>query len=796
MNLFSWSTLALLAPALACAQEPAQVASDVNTDPNFEARYCSFLSASRFEDNVANYRWYKIIVTLEEGRSSALLSDISRDAFALAQQAGSAKAKEDFERCNARLAVIEAQAQQAQVAAASAPASSGAVPPMPALPPGGSTAPPLIKPQNRLVLGADGQTLERAAPPVASAQGSRFRINNGLVQEPPQGRTNAAGSGRQAGTASRRETQGPRPIDHSGDPYLEARYCQNIAARFRNESAERRWSDIARQRVTGRPKDAARPEDVDHIAGVSAGLRRDDEARADEAHCASLLEKTPSSGASDHTSEPAAGSYRKLPTAPRDLAAYGFEYGIEILDDTQATYYLTEYRQFDNPVPPKVAVVALVKGGKDAGFVEAETVSGVTDGGMKRRLAASEIERFNTVIAPAITRTRLPLARLEEFTSFYYLRGQHFSPTESFEYRYRMRKPAYEQPLLELLWQRADPDARFQPHAAIQNGVSAAALPVTVAEATRERAADTAVRPAPRATVQAERSPHYVYKSNYFWASLPNFYIPQQVFNGDFGSFQINTQFPEHFIRFVSAYSAHCEAQIKQGPYQKRTLQTLNAHGNVQSERHLYVEARFVPVFEAYEKRVGFSTAGEITGILLNRQGDLASAGAGLLSSPVQFINDLMNYRPQGAGNSAMNLMSRHLGGNDAWQRFFGEGDRLCSGATVTQMRENMLRAATGQPSLQQSGVRVPNAASETEPSVPPPGKETIFDGCYQNHDYKDADFCMCMDTRAGSVMRPEERKKYAADFSLYYSEIVFPQKGGPEDPRWRLYDLLKECKR
>ena len=40
MKLFNWSTLALLAPALACAQGPAQVASDVNTDPNFEARYC------------------------------------------------------------------------------------------------------------------------------------------------------------------------------------------------------------------------------------------------------------------------------------------------------------------------------------------------------------------------------------------------------------------------------------------------------------------------------------------------------------------------------------------------------------------------------------------------------------------------------------------------------------------------------------------------------------------------------------------------------------------------------------
>ncbi|MCK6434541.1 MAG: hypothetical protein L6Q68_16135 [Aquabacterium sp.] len=79
---------------------------------------------------------------------------------------------------------------------------------------------------------------------------------------------------------------------------------------------------------------------------------------------------------------------------------------------------------------------------------------------------------------------------------------------------------------------------------------------------------------------------------------------------------------------------------------------------------------------------------------------------------------------------------------------------------------------------------------------MPPPDKATIFDACYENHDYKQADFCMCMDSRAQRVMRADEMKKYSADFSLYYSEIVFPDKGGPEDPRWRLHELLNQCKR
>lgn len=127
-----------------------------------------------------------------------------------------------------------------------------------------------------------------------------------------------------------------------------------------------------------------------------------------------------------------------------------------------------------------------------------------------------------------------------------------------------------------------------------------------------------------------------------------------------------------------------------------------------------------------------------------------------------------------------------------SWKRFFREN--RCTSATMEQMRENMLRAANGQPSLQAAGIRVRNADSETEPLVPPRDKATIFDACYENHEYKDIDFCLCMDTRARKVMHRDELKKYSADFSLYYSEIVFPRKSGLQDPRWRLYELLKQC--
>lgn len=298
---------------------------------------------------------------------------------------------------------------------------------------------------------------------------------------------------------------------------------------------------------------------------------------------------------------------------------------------------------------------------------------------------------------------------------------------------------------------------------------------------------------AQRLKIQAERSPHYVYKSDRFWAMHPRFYIPQQVFDGNFSGFQINTQFPEHFIRFVHVYSAHCEDYVKRGTHLKRTIKTLDEYDNVLSERHIYVEERFVAKFREYERLVGFATAGEVVNIILNKQGDMAGAGAKLLSStPAEFLNDLLSYTPIGPGNQAMDMLSKQLGVSYSWKQFFGAYQ--CISPTILQMRENMLRAANGQPSLQAAGLRVPNAAAETEPLVPPPGKATIFDACYDDHEYKDADFCMCMDTRTQKVMSQDELKKYSADFSLYYSEIVFPEKGGLQDPRWRLYDLLKQC--
>ncbi|MCA9505349.1 MAG: hypothetical protein KC616_19815 [Myxococcales bacterium] len=173
--------LLLIVPGPSFAEEPAQVAIESSPDPDFEARYCAFLSANRFGDNVASYRWTKLIVGIEDGRPAAVLSEIHRDAFALMKRVDAGRAEADFAQCNARLVRLEAEAQKPRGTAASAtkppsaPPAASEVPKPPPLPPAASEVP---KPPP---LPPGGSYLPPPKPLVMS--------DDGVLREPPSTRT-------------------------------------------------------------------------------------------------------------------------------------------------------------------------------------------------------------------------------------------------------------------------------------------------------------------------------------------------------------------------------------------------------------------------------------------------------------------------------------------------------------------------------------------------------------------------------------------------------------------------------
>lgn len=166
-----WAVVALT-PALAFAQPPMQVAREINPDPNFEARYCAFLSSNKFQDHAATLRWAEITIGLEQGRSFQMRSDISRDAFSLMQQVDNQKAQTDYRKCNARLAVIEDEAKQKHTPAS----SSNARPPAPSI--------PASTPSERT---PSGRTSAQDAT-IANPEDGRRTSNNGNSERlPPSG---------------------------------------------------------------------------------------------------------------------------------------------------------------------------------------------------------------------------------------------------------------------------------------------------------------------------------------------------------------------------------------------------------------------------------------------------------------------------------------------------------------------------------------------------------------------------------------------------------------------------------
>jgi hypothetical protein len=196
-------------------------------------------------------------------------------------------------------------------------------------------------------------------------------------------------------------------------------------------------------------------------------------------------------------------SHWGFPNAPDELTAYGFDFGARLFDDASSTYFVAEYHPSDGPVPPEVAVVQVFKGPSDASFLATESIR--SPGGTRSRLADKESVRFNAETVPAISKVNPSMRQAMRLHHFVYARGLHFAPTGRFEYQHKYRKTPYEQPLLELVWQRPSREEPFASDYSSREGFDPSAFPVTVATAagTRSRTAQVA-RTVPSATTGAE----------------------------------------------------------------------------------------------------------------------------------------------------------------------------------------------------------------------------------------------------------------------------------------------------
>jgi hypothetical protein len=192
----------------------------------------------------------------------------------------------------------------------------------------------------------------------------------------------------------------------------------------------------------------------------------------------------------------------------------------------------------------------------------------------------------------------------------------------------------------------------------------------------------------------------FVHKSYSYWHAYGD--LIKQVFNGSYGSdMNSSTGFRVLLGTYVDLYSARCRAYL---PATHETLamtqstERTDKYGNV-VERYVNqaytveVDSRFAPIYREYARSLG-STSGETLGLALG-------VASGRLS-PTDVVAP----------------------GTDMIKFFNTE---KCQSAAMRQLAENLLRAAQGQKSLQDAGVRIAGAEAENDasPSQVPSARRT-----------------------------------------------------------------------
>jgi hypothetical protein len=192
---------------------------------------------------------------------------------------------------------------------------------------------------------------------------------------------------------------------------------------------------------------------------------------------------------------------------------------------------------------------------------------------------------------------------------------------------------------------------------------------------------------------EAGRREGIVYKLDPYWAQYEQFDFARRIFEGHFGSYADWTEFKMTFIALANLYSKTCKGYVGQWQTYERTQDIYaRTEHNLDGSRTIHktretstieIDSRFTPQWANYSPQINAEILEK--GVI---------EGYGLM----------MAYQAQ--------------------VKFFLEQHK-CDSATVQQMTGNFIRAANGQPSAQQAGLRFAGAAVEsdvpTKTGTPPP---------------------------------------------------------------------------
>jgi hypothetical protein len=260
-----------------------------------------------------------------------------------------------------------------------------------------------------------------------------------------------------------------------------------------------------------------------------------------------------------------------------------------------------------------------------------------------------------------------------------------------------------------------------------------------------------------------------VRKSAAYWSHYRSDII-RQVFDGGFGEdVDEDGQFHILFTGYVEQFSESCRAFVPR-PFERETI-THTVDGQPVSSKEIDIDMRFWPKYHEFSNLGGLSTKSANTAI-------------GVITGRTSVSTYL---------DPAMDII-----------KFFSI--ETCKSAAMRQLTENILRAATGKPSLQTIGASIPGAAAESDKS-PAPRFAHFVDGCNaffrdpENAKFAPSDptgYCKCLSDGYQGVMTPAEDVLYANNFEDRFQHGIAQPWGygtSKSDPAWpRLNPVAVSC--
>ncbi len=280
-----------------------------------------------------------------------------------------------------------------------------------------------------------------------------------------------------------------------------------------------------------------------------------------------------------------------------------------------------------------------------------------------------------------------------------------------------------------------------------------------------------------------------VHKSINYWKPFKDFSVAKKIFKGEFSNLAYSdNMFKLYYIYMQSEYYGFCRKKLPANSVRRASVsqvQTRDGAGNIirreKAVEHIaYIAPQFIKKYDEFYKPAKLFYARramkkQMT-LMKDIQDNIGKNGQSILGASGQVAMKRMRAEP------ILQVIN-----------FFKQTP--CDSATMYQMRENFRRAAYNKPSLQQAGIKIPNAKKESISFKDFLTKRTIYQACINANN--EQFYCKCFNKKVDELMTIKELDYYSTDFRRFENEVVIDIWSKPKNHRaWKLIKLRNQCLR